>query len=291
MTSLIKHIEEVIENIPILGTFLILLNRIRQHITAENISFLAGGVAFYSLLSIFPAMTALVSLYGLMADISDVKTQLEFAKRFFPAEAYSILNTQLNEIATQSNHHLSIAMVFGLLITFFSAARGIKAMLAAMNLVYKVKESRKWLRRNALAYVFTVGAIATMAAAIFTIVAIPILINLLHLPDIIAAQVRYIRWLVLGGTIWFGLVLLFRYGPNRIPKRWFSMMVGAGVSTVLWLSLSIGFSAFVDFFPSLNNIYGPLSAIIILMFWFFLTAYAILIGAAVNTVLEDYFDI
>lgn len=291
MTSIIKQFEEMIQKIPVLGVFLTLLNRIRQRIMTEDLSFLAGGVAFYSLLSAFPAMTALVSLYGLVAEIDDVQRQLVAVEPFFPADAYLILSAQLNNIALQSNTNLSIAMVVGLIITFFSAARGIKAMLAAMNIVYNVKETRRWFRKNLIAYMFTVGAITSMAAAIFTIVAIPIIIHLLRLPEIVADQVGYIRWLILGGAVWFGLALLFRYGPNRTPKRWISMLTGAAVSTILWVLVSAGFSAFVEYFPSFNEVYGSLSAIVVLMFWFYLTAYTILAGSAVNVVIEEYFDI
>lgn len=291
MTSLIKQFERLIEKIPVLGVIFMITNRATKRIMTENLSFLAGGVAFYSLLSAFPAMTALVSLYGLIAEIDDVQRQLSAVEPFFPADAYLILSEQLNAIATQSNTNLSIAMLIGLFVTFFSAARGIKAMLAAMNIVYNVRETRRWLRRNVLAYMFTVGAIASMAAAIFTIVAIPVLLHFLKLPEFIADQVALVRWLILGGGIWFGLALLFRYGPNRTPKHWFSMLIGAGVSTLLWILVSAAFSTFVELFPSFNDVYGSLSAIIVLMFWFYLTAYTILAGSAVNVVIEEYFDI
>lgn len=293
MTSLIKQLEQLIQKIPILGVLFMLSNLIRKRIMTENLSFLAGGVAFYSLLSAFPAMTALVSLYGLIAEIDDVQAQMAIIEPFFPSEAYLILSSQLNDIATQSNTNLSIAMVVGLFITFFSAARGIKAMLAAMNIIYNVRETRKWLKRNALAYMLTVGAIASMAFAIFTIVAIPIILHFFQIPQILADQVVHVRWLILGGGVWLGLAFLFRYGPNRKhrKKRWLSMLIGAGASTLLWIFVSAGFSAFIEIFPSINEVYGSLSAIIVLMFWFYLSAYTILAGSAINVVLEEYFDI
>ncbi len=284
-------LKEKLIKTPLFGTPLILIHKVLKRIMNENLSFLAGGVAFYSLLSVFPAMTALISLYGLIADVNDVYSQLENVERFFPTDAYIILSEQLSDIAMQSDQSLSIAMIIGLLITFFSAARGIKAMVAAMNMIYKVRETRKWLKRNAIAYVLTIGAISSMAAAIFTIVAIPLLIKLMNLPEFITDQINYARWFILGSVIWLGLVLLFRYGPSRKAKRWISMMIGAGCSTILWIIMSIGFSKFVEIFPSFNNIYGSLSAIVILMFWFFLTAYAILAGVSINAVLEDYLDI
>lgn len=291
MTKLLKILHTLIHKIPVLRETVDLMVMIQKRVATENLSFFAGGVAFYALLSVFPAMTALVSLYGLVADVSDVEKQLSYVQSMFPVEAYKILETQLNAIISHSDANLSIAVLVGLAVTFLSAARGIKAMLAAMNLIYGVTETRKWLKRNALAYVFTVGAIACMAVGIFAIVAVPILINVLHLPEIIANQVAHVRWLILGGGVWVGLAILFRYGPNRVPRRWFSMFVGSAVATVLWVLVSAGFSKFVEIFPSFNEIYGSLSAVVVLMFWFFLSAYAVLIGGAVNVALEDYFDI
>lgn len=262
-------------------------------VKGDSLSFFAGGIAFYSLLSVFPAMTALVSLYGLIWDAGDVQKQMVLVRDFLPEQAYDILYKQLVAIASVSSRSLSYTVAGGLVVAMLSAARGVKALMAAMNHVYRVREKRSWWYKNLVAYGFTVGGIVLMVISIILLVALPIGMRLLHLPDVVLEQVGIIRWSMLAGMVIVGLALLFRYAPARKPTKghWLSMFVGAIISAGLWLLSSWGFTSFVDYFPQFNQVYGSLGAVVVLMIWFFLSAYAVIVGAAVNAALEDYYDI
>ncbi len=262
-------------------------------VKGDSLSFFAGGIAFYSLLSVFPAMTALVSLYGLIWDAGDVQKQMVLVQDFLPEQAYDILYKQLVAIVSVSSRSLSYTVAGGLVVAMLSAARGVKALIAAMNHVYRVHEKRSWWYKNVVAYGFTVGGIILMVVSIVLLVALPIGMRLLHLPELVLEQVGLIRWSMLGSMVIVGLTLLFRYAPSRKPTKghWLSMVVGAIISAVLWLLSSWGFTSFVSFFPEFNQVYGSLGAVVVLMIWFFLSAYAVIVGAAVNAALEDYYDI
>ncbi len=264
-----------------------------RKVQGESLSFFAGGVAFYAMLSVFPAMTALVSLYGLMWDASDVQRQMAIVRNFLPDDAYDILYKQLVSVVSVSAHSLSLTVTVGFVITLLSASRAVKAIMAAMNYVYRIHEQRRWWERNLIAYGFTLGSIGVMILSILLLVALPIIVKLLHMPDVVVEEIWVLRWIVLSSVIVIGLTLLFRYAPARKPKKghWLSMVVGAVTASVLWLFSSYGFTEFVESFPAFNRIYGSLGALVVLMIWFYLSAYAVIIGAAVNASLEEYFDI
>lgn len=264
-----------------------------KKVKSDSLSFFAGGVAFYTMLSIFPAMTALVSLYGLVWDAADVQKQMVMIQDFLPQQAYDILYKQLVAIVSVSSRSLSYTVAIGLGMALLSAARGMKAMIAAMNHVYRVHERRKWWHKNLIAYGFTVVGIIAMMLSIFLLVAMPLGLKLLHMPDLVIAQAGTLRWIMLGGMVIVGLAFLFRYAPARVPTKghWLSMFIGAVVATILWMLSSYGFTTFVDYFPQFNQVYGSLGAVVVLMIWFFLSAYAVIVGAAVNAALEDYFDV
>lgn len=262
-------------------------------IFTENIAFMAGSIAFYTLLSVFPAMTAVVSLYGLISDVDDVQKQMGRIEVLLPPQAFEILYQQLVSVVSVSSTSLSLTVVGSILVAVFSAARGMKALLAALNIVYKVKEKRPWWKLNLVAYGMTFSSIVFLAISILTLVGLPIIINILQIPSLIENQIFYIRWIVLGIFLIIGLIMLYAAGPARKERRQhrLSLICGALAAAFLWLAMSFGFTHFVEFFPRFNQVYGSLGAVVILMFWFYLSAYAVIVGAAIHVAFEEYFNI
>ena len=261
-----------------------------RRIATDNISFLAGGVAFYGLLSVFPAIAALVSLFGLGADPHVVREQLERMQDLFPPDVFRLIHSQVLILVDQPVSTLSITAVIGILLTVSSATRGTKAMLAALNMVFRIPESRGWWRRQVISYIMTLGGIIILILAIFIIVALPLLVKFLS-PDIaemIAAPMAAMRWIVLGAAVWAGVLLLFILGPSRhLRDQSFGHdIIGATTATVLWLASAFGLSWFVQKVPNFHAAYGSLSAVIVLMLWMVLSAYAVLIGAAVTATFD-----
>src|SRR5690606_19576591 len=217
---------------------LFLLSLLRR-IGTDNISFLAGGVAFYALLALFPAMGAMVSLFGIFAKAVALNAQLVAIRDFIAPNVYDILSAQLIALTKQSDSSLSITAIIGLLLTLFSATRGTKAMLAALNLVFRINESRPWWLRQVLSFLITLGGLLVMVLAIFVIVAIPIILNFLP-PDLLAlirTPLEWLRWIILGSAVMAGIALLFAFGPSRPIRhqRIGGLAAGALVATALWV--------------------------------------------------------
>ena len=257
-----------------------------KRVLDDNISFLAGGVAFYGLLAIFPAIAAVVSLYGLLATGYDVQEHLSLMERFMPRDAFLLLQDQIISISQQTDKSLSVTAMISILFTLYAATKGTKAMLAALNKLHRVGESRPWWKQQGIAFILTGGGLLTLVCALLMIVAVPIIFNLLHLPGLLT-EFDPFRWLILGANIVIGLVFLFALGPNRRCQPLHLVVLGAIISAILWLLTAWGFSEFVSLFPQFNKIYGSLGAVMVLLSWMYASAYAILIGAAITAVAQD----
>jgi membrane protein len=273
---------------------LLFTKSLARRLLTDNISFLAGGVAFYALLALFPSMAALVSLFGLFTDAAVLREQLDASRAFFPPEVYNILVEQMTALGAKSDTTLSIAAVISIVIALYSATRGTKAMLSALNMVFRVRETRAWWLRQSLAFFITIGGIMTLILAVVLIVAIPFALALLppDLAPLVVKPVQIMRWLILGGSILIGLIILFAFGPNRRVKdqRLLFIVSGAVTATIIWMVAAVVGSWFVQQVPQFHAAYGSLSAVIVLMLWMVVSAYAVLFGGAVTATLDQHYS-
>lgn len=253
----------------------------------DQVPLLAAGVAFYTFLSLFPAMIAAVTIYGLVADPETVARQTEAIAKALPSDAASIITDQMKAIAEQPEQSLGLGLVIALALALWSASGGVGNIITAVNLAYDEEETRGFIKRKVLSLAFTLGAIVFAVVAVTLIAVAPPVLDAFF-PS------GAIRWL-LQGARWGGLVLavvvalavLYRYAPDRdAPKlKWVS--VGAAVATVIWLVASLGFSLYVDNFGSYSKTYGALAGVAVLMLWLWLTAFIVLLGAEINSESEQ----
>lgn len=263
-----------------------ILLRVKKEQSEDNISIIAAGVAFYALAAIFPALAALVSIYGLVTEPSEVQTQLGVLSRFLPREAFGIMNYQLSRIASHSGGTLSIGLVGGILLSLWSASKGTKALMTALNVVYDEQEKRGFLKLNLAALLLTLAGVLFVIISLLLIAVLPALFGRLPLPEFIQQILAFGRWPLLAVFIMLGLAVLYRYAPSRDKPRWRWISWGAAVATVLWIAASTMFSLYVSNFGSYNKTYGSVGAIIILLTWFYLTAYIVLLGCELNAEME-----
>jgi membrane protein len=246
----------------------------------------AAGVVFYSLLAIFPAVTAFVSSYGLFADAATVGRHLAFAAALMPEGAFGIVEEQINRIASQGGGGLSAGFVAGLLLAIWSANAGMKAIMDALNVIYDEDEKRSFIRLNLSSLALTVGALAVLLVAIASVVIFPLALNWIGLGNAAEWAVAILRWPALLLLVVLGLAVLYRFGPSRREARWQWLSVGAVLATLLWLVGSALFSWYLSNFADYNATYGSLGAGIGLMMWLWLSVIAILLGAELNSEIE-----
>jgi membrane protein len=258
--------------------------RLKTEVKQDQVPLLAAGVAFYALLSLFPAIIAAVSIYGLVADPTTVRDQLARLTQTLSPETAKLVGEQLRQVTAGAGGALGLATVLGILIALWSASSGMKALVTGVNLAYDETEGRKFLKLRGLALLLTLGAMVLMGVALGLIVAFPALTG--DWPTLLRWTASVLRWLLLAALLIVGLAVLYRYAPDRDEPRWSWVSWGSGIATLLWVAASFGFSFYVAFFGNYNKTYGALAGVVILMFWLFLSAFVVLVGAELNTEME-----
>ncbi|HVS63437.1 MAG TPA: YihY/virulence factor BrkB family protein [Thermoanaerobaculia bacterium] len=251
----------------------------------ERVAMLAAAVAFYSFLSLPPALTLFVSIYGLIAEASDVANVVETFGLLVPGEAEEILVRQLGAIADSPAPTLSLGIAVSLLIGLWSSTRGIRSLIVACNAIDGASPPRGILALNRLALVLTGGLLLFGVVALFLVVLLPAALALLPGPSATGTITALIRWPLLGAGMMFILAVLYAYAPNRTREKIHWGTWGAATATVLWLIASALMSQFVQRFGSYNQTYGALAGVVVLLMWLYLSAWAVLLGAALNAAL------
>jgi membrane protein len=271
--------------IPPRGWFAI-LRRVMAEVKEDNVTLLAAGVAFYAMLAIFPAIIAVVTVYGLVADPNQVEAQVsEFAKSL-PAGADQLLTDQLQNVVSAGRQSLSIGLAVSLAAVLWSASSGVQGLVKGLNVVYDERETRGFLKLRSLSLFLTLGAILVAVIALALIAVFPAVIDNLGLGRAGELAASIARWVVLALLVLGALAVVYRFAPDRASPRWRWVSWGAVVALALWLLGSIGFSWYVDNFGKYNQTYGALAAVIILLLWLFLSAFAVLLGAEFDAEIE-----
>jgi membrane protein len=258
--------------------------RTLKEVKQDQVPLLGAGVAFYALLSLFPAMIAGISIYGLVADPETVRNQLEKLTEMLSPSTADLIGEQIKQVTSGAGGALGVATVIGILTALWSASSGMKAMITGVNLAYDESEGRKFVKLRGLAVLLTLGAMVLMGVALTLIVGFPALAD--SWPTALRWTVGTARWVLLAALLIGALAVLYRYAPDRDEPKWTWVSWGSGIATLLWILASIGFSIYANSFGNYNKTYGALAGIIILMFWLYLTAVIVLVGAELNTEME-----
>jgi membrane protein len=258
--------------------------RTAKEVKADQVPLLSAGVAFYALLALFPAIIAGVSIYGLVADPTTVQDQIAKLTKLLSPETADLVGKQLVQVTSGANGALGLATVVGILTALWSASSGMKALITGVNLAYDETETRKFVKLRGLALLLTLGAMVLVGVALATIVGYPPIAD--TLPTVLRWLVAILRFVILGGLLVVGLAVLYRYAPDRDQPKWSWVSWGSGIAALLWVLATIGFALYANFFGNYNKTYGALAGVIILMFWLFLSAFVVLVGAELNTEME-----
>lgn len=260
--------------------------RVYEESRQDNLSMIAAGVAFFAFLAMFPALAAVVSLYGLLVDPQTVTAQVDILAALLPPDARGVVHEQLTRLTATSGGALGFGFAFSLLLTLWAATKGTKALITAFNIAYGERERRGFLQLNAVALGLTLALLVFLIVALVLIAAVPAVLRIAPLPESADWGVRLLRWPLLFAFVATALAVLYRYAPSRDESQWKWASPGALVATALWLLGSIAFSIYVSNFGGYNKTYGTLAAVVVLLLWFYITSYSVLIGAEINSETE-----
>lgn len=262
-----------------------ILLRVSDNLGRHNVYLVAGGIGFFSLMALFPALAATIGIYGLISDPEVIGKQLEALQRFLPPEAYGMIHDQVSQLLL-NRQALGFGSIIAIGFALWSARTGVGAMMDGVNISYSESNERGFIAHYAISLLLTFVFILVVVAAILAIIVLPAVLQLLRLEGVLGWVASIARWPVLILALMFGLAVLYRYGPQRHNARIHWITWGAALATLLWVIGSLGFSWYVSNFANYNATYGSLGAIVGLMLWFYFGAYAILLGAELNAEME-----
>lgn len=263
-----------------------ILKRVFADIGRDNISLMAAGVAFYALLALAPGFSALVALYGLVVDPAGVQSQVATMSGMIPAEAQHLIADQLTAIVRANSSTLGVGFVLSLALAIWSANSATSALMSALNVAYAEREKRSLLRYYGSALLLTVSGVIFGILTLLLVAVIPAVLGLLPFGEFGKQLVSVARWPVLLLMFGVGIAVIYRYAPSRTEPRWSWVSWGAAAATLLWIAGSALFSLYVGSFATYNKTYGSLGAVVVLLMWFWVSAYAVLLGAELNAEME-----
>jgi len=250
--------------------------------SADNVPMLAGGVAFFAFLAVFPALIAALTLYGLVADPAQVTRQVEGLAGALPQQTQPLITEQLGAIAASSGGALGIGLVVSLLAALWSASSGTGNLMQAINIAYDEQETRGFVKLRGTALLLTLGAIVFVLLTLALVAVVPPLLDALPLGPVATVLAQVVRWGLLVGVVIVALAVVYRVAPDRDAPRIRWVSTGALVAAVLWIAGSVAFSLYVNNFGSYNRTYGALAGVVVLLLWLYLTSYIVLLGAEIN---------
>ena len=262
------------------------LLRVITEIDNRNLGLISAGVAFYALLSLFPAIAALVAIWGFAGDPAVLMGQFEMARQFLPEEAYMLIFDQVNKLVSTDSTTLQWTSLLSLAVSIWSAKNATAAIIRGLNSVYREGHRQNTLIRYGVSIGLTLLMMIAAIIAVGLVIALPVALALFNLPFKVELLITGLKWMVLLGVMLLCIGLLYRYGPNRRGAVMPWLTPGAVFALVTWLAGSIAFSIYLRNFGSFNEVYGSLGALVALLFWLYISAFVVLIGAQINAELE-----
>ena len=263
-----------------------ILKRAWAENSADNMSIIGGGVAFFGFLAIFPTLIAAISLYGLVASPATVQEQVNSLQGTVPQAVLDIIDDQLTSLTEAGSGALSVSLIISILAALWSASGGVNNLITAVNLAYDEVETRNFIKLRGLSLLLTLGAIVFVLITITLVAVTPVVLDSLPLGIVGTILAQVVRWVLLLGLMAGALSILYRVAPDRdAPKfRWVSL--GSAVVTLAWIVVSVAFSFYVSNFGSYSATYGAVAGVVVLMLWLQLTVFLVLLGAEINAEAE-----
>ncbi|SEL36985.1 membrane protein [Roseovarius nanhaiticus] len=260
--------------------------RVKDEMARDHVGLIAAGVAFYALLAIFPALTALLAIGGLLVEPSQIVTQLQALTDVMPQEVATIIIDQAEGVAGSREGGLGLAAVLGILLALYSASKGVGSLIEGLNVAYDEEEERGFLWLKVITFGLTLALILGAVVALTLMAAVPAVLAFVQLGPVVEMAITGASWLLLLVLLAVALACLYRFGPDRDQPEWSWASPGAVIACLVWLVASIGFAIYAANFGSYNESFGSLGGAIVLLMWLWISAYIVLMGAELNAEME-----
>ena len=267
-----------------------LARRVYKATDEDNITGRSSELAYNFILSIFPLLLFLISLFGIFAARGTAlqSNLLYYLSRVLPPSAFDLMSKTIQEVTKNTG---GAKVTIGILLALFSASGGISSMISALNGAYGVRERRSWFKVRAIALGLTVALAILVVTALVLVLAGGVAADYvgarLHLGVIAVVSWKAVQLLAALLFVVVAFSLIYYFGPNLKEQHWYWITPGSLVGVLLWLAASLGFRVYLHFFNTYSKTYGSLGAAIILLVWFYVTGLAFLFGGEINSEIEN----
>jgi len=262
-----------------------LLKRVSDQADADDADIVAAGLAFYGILGLFPALLAMVSLYGLVADPIAIRNTIYGLARSLPPTARDLLIGELSNFIARDSRSLSVGMILGFLAVLWSSSSAMSVLVRAINVAYDIPEGHSFFKRRRIAVLFTLAGMLGLFVLMPLIAVLPKLLAFFH----IGGALVLLRWPAMAAIAWLAFGLLYRYAAQKSPLPSVrAVLPGATGAALLWVALCAVYSAYVEYFTSFSSTYGALTGVIVLQFWLYVSALIVVYGAELNAELAAH---
>ncbi len=252
---------------------------------ARNIGLLSAGVAFFSLLALFPGIAALISVFGIFADPLLIQDQLRLIQDLVPPAAFTLLSNQITRLVWSNDGILGWTSILSVLIALFLARRGVDAMLLGIYAIHGTPR-RTGFSHAIRVLMITIGLLGAGIVALLSVLILPVLLTIFPLVGGSAILLEAVRWAVTLGLVACWIWVFYRIGPKREHPERAVMFPGLILAMTVWITASVGFSYYLSNFGNYNEVYGSIGAVVALLMWFYLSAYSVLLGGILNARIE-----
>ena len=263
-----------------------ILLRTKDEMANDHVGLIAAGVAFYSLLAIFPGIAAMMAIAGLIVEPSFITDQINKIAAVMPQEAAQIVIDQAISIAGSREGGLGLAAVIGIVLALWSASAGMSSMMEGLNVAYDEEEKRGFLKRTFVRLALTIGVIIGFFLTALALVAVPAILHFVPLGGLSDTLIMILRWPIVAAIAVLGLAIMYRYGPSRDNPEWKWVTPGAIAAVVFWLVASVAFAFYVRNFGSYNETFGSLGGVVVMLMWLWISAYIVMMGAELDSEME-----
>lgn len=255
-------------------------------LATSNISLISAGVAFYAMLAVFPGLSATIAIWSAFADPTVIRTYLAVADDFIPPEAFALLNDQIMSLLIGPRASIGWGTIISAAVALFSARAGVGALIEGLNVIHGTKP-RNTILSFAFGYLMTVALVGVMLAALATVVIVPVAINFLPFHALSDWMLSGMPWAAMLLLMFTALGILYRYGPNTEGRRDPIFTLGAVLAAGVWGAASLGLTYYLANFGNYNKVYGSIGAVMALLMWLYVSAFSVLLGAAMNAELAE----
>ena len=260
--------------------------RTKDEIAEDRVGLIAAGIAFYGLLALFPAITAIVALTGLLAEPQQITAQIEAMAGLIPQQVAQIITDQATEVLGSQKGGLGFAALFGFAIALYSASKGTASLMEGLNAAYDETETHGFIKKLAVRLGLTLFIVLGICVSLSVTLFVPAAVTVMSanpVLEIFGSLVAYVTLFALASA---GLAVIYRYGPSRDNAEFKWVSPGALAACVLWVVASVGFAFYVGNFGNYNETFGALAGVVVLLMWFWISAFIVLLGAELNAEAE-----